>query len=257
MGTMFKTKKPIAISTTLQKVFRNEGVSGEFAKFSKALKTKKEQSAQKLNAPTNAELDRADKTFEDIKKQFSEEINKCQASNETNMYRMAEPKYLLIIRIKGINKVAPKQKLILRLMRLRQINNAVFVKVSKATINMLKFIEPYVTYGTPSPQTVHALLHKRGYIKTPGGDRYNYRQRFTDSVVKTYMPEGINTITDVASSIISVGPDFKSVNSMIWPIKLSNPSGGFACKRHAYLEHRAGDWGNRGIAINSLVRKMM
>merc|ERR1711936_540716 len=57
MGTMFKTKKPIAISTTLQKVFRNEGVSGEFAKFSKALKTKKEQSAQKLNAPTNAEED--------------------------------------------------------------------------------------------------------------------------------------------------------------------------------------------------------
>merc|ERR1711976_260093 len=43
--------------------------------------------------------------------------------------------------------VNEQRKLILRLLRLRQIHNAVFVRVNKATLNMLQRIQPYVTYG--------------------------------------------------------------------------------------------------------------
>lgn len=36
---------------------------------------------------------------------------------------------------------------ILQLLRLRQINNGVFIKLNKATINMLRLVEPYIAWG--------------------------------------------------------------------------------------------------------------
>ena len=53
-------------------------------------------------------------------------------------YVPAEPKLAFVMRIRGINQVAPKVKKVLQLFRLRQINNGVFIKLNKATINMLR-----------------------------------------------------------------------------------------------------------------------
>lgn len=44
----------------------------------------------------------------------------------------------------SINKVAPKVKKVLRLLRLRQINNATFVKLNKDSLNMLRIAQPYI-----------------------------------------------------------------------------------------------------------------
>eukprot|EP00494_Astrolonche_serrata_P020842 UN21073 len=77
-----------------------------------------------------------------------------------------QPKVAFIIRIKGINKLAPKPKKILQLLRLRQLHNGVFVKLNKATWNMIRIIEPFVTFGYPSRETISKLIYKRGYGKT-------------------------------------------------------------------------------------------
>lgn len=61
--------------------------------------------------------------------------------------------------------VAPKTRKILQLFRLLQLNNATFLKVNFATMTMLSYIEPYVTYGKPSLKTVSELIYKRGYAK--------------------------------------------------------------------------------------------
>ena len=45
----------------------------------------------------------------------------------------------------------PKTRKILQLLRLRQIFNGVFVRLNKATINMLRLVEPYITYGYAGP----------------------------------------------------------------------------------------------------------
>jgi large subunit ribosomal protein L7e len=47
----------------------------------------------------------------------------------------------------SISKIAPKPRKILQLLRLLQINNGVFVRVTKATQQMLRLVEPYITYG--------------------------------------------------------------------------------------------------------------
>jgi large subunit ribosomal protein L7e len=65
----------------------------------------------------------------------------------------------------SINKVAPKVKKVLQLLRLRQIGNGTFVKLNKATLNMLRIAQPYITYGYPSLKTTRDLLYKRGFVK--------------------------------------------------------------------------------------------
>uniref|UniRef100_A0A453M541 Large ribosomal subunit protein uL30-like ferredoxin-like fold domain-containing protein n=1 Tax=Aegilops tauschii subsp. strangulata TaxID=200361 RepID=A0A453M541_AEGTS len=65
----------------------------------------------------------------------------------------------------SINAMHPKTKKILQLLRLRQIFNGVFLKVNKATINMLRRVEPYVAYGYPNLKSVRELIYKRGYGK--------------------------------------------------------------------------------------------
>lgn len=51
------------------------------------------------------------------------------------------------------------------MLRLRQINNGVFVKLNKATLPLLRIVEPYVAWGYPNLKTVHDLIYKRGFAK--------------------------------------------------------------------------------------------
>ena len=64
-----------------------------------------------------------------------------------NFYVPAEPKLAFVIRIRGINGVSPKVRKVLQLLRLRQIFNGTFVKLNKASINMLRIVEPYIAWG--------------------------------------------------------------------------------------------------------------
>lgn len=43
----------------------------------------------------------------------------------------SEPKLAFVMRIRGINQVAPKVRKVLQLFRLRQINNGVFIKLNQ------------------------------------------------------------------------------------------------------------------------------
>lgn len=66
----------------------------------------------------------------------------------------------------SINKLTPKPKKILQLFRLRQINNGVFIKVNKATTEMINSVTPFITFGTPSLKMIRELVYKRGYGKS-------------------------------------------------------------------------------------------
>ena len=73
-------------------------------------------------------------------------------------------KVAFVIRIMGIHHISPQCRKILQLLRLRQINNGVFVKLNKASINMLRRVEPFIAYGYPSRKTISNLIYKRGYV---------------------------------------------------------------------------------------------
>lgn len=90
---------------------------------------------------------------------------KRDAKKAGNFFVEPEAKIAFVIRIRGINKLSPKQKKIMQLLRLRQLHNGAFVKLNRATWNMIRYVEPLITYGYPTRSTVQKLIYGRGYAK--------------------------------------------------------------------------------------------
>merc|ERR1711957_178647 len=159
---------------------------------------------------------------------------KRQAKNAGNFFIEPAAKVLLVVHIRGINRTSPKTQKILQLLRLRQIHNAVFLKVNHATMTMLKYVEPYVTYGKVNKQRIP--LTENSIIE------------------KSLGTKNIICVEDLIHEIVTVGPAFKEANNFLWPFKLNSPLGGYADKGTHYSE--GGDAGNRERDINKLVRSM-
>lgn len=183
--------------------------------------------------------------------------NKREARAKGGFYKEPEAKVVFCVRIKGINKLAPKPKMILQLFRLRQLHNGVFIRVNKATMEMLQAVQPFVTYGYPTLSTIRKLIYKRGYAKVgEPGSKQRVRLQDNDLIEKHLGKYGIHGIEDLVHEIYTCGPAFKQANAFLWTFKLSSPRKGFKCKRHGFCEPRAGDWGNRQELINELVGRM-
>ncbi|AQK41088.1 60S ribosomal protein L7-4 [Zea mays] len=176
---------------------------------------------------------------------------KREARLKGGFYVSPEAKLLFVVRIRGINAMHPKTRKILQLLRLRQIFNGVFLKVNKATINMLRRVEPYVAYGYPNLKSVRELIYKRGYGKLN-------KQRIplsNNNVIEEGLGKhNIICIEDLVHEIMTVGPHFKEANNFLWPFKLKAPLGGLKKKRNHYVE--GGDAGNRENYINELIKRM-
>jgi len=109
---------------------------------------------------------RAETYLKEYRRHQKQEIAlKRNAKKVGNFYVPAEPKLAFVVRIRGINKIHPRPRKVLQLLRLRQINNGVFVKLNKATIQMLRIADPYIAWGYPSMKSIRQLVYKRGYVK--------------------------------------------------------------------------------------------
>ncbi|KAL1856790.1 60S ribosomal protein L7 [Paecilomyces lecythidis] len=171
---------------------------------------------------------------------------------EGSFYVPEEPKLVFVVRIKGINKIAPKPRKILQLLRLLQINNGVFVRLTKATQEMLTIVNPYIAYGYPNLKTVRELIYKRGYGKV---DKQRIALSDNQIIEENLGKYGIVCIEDLIHEIYTVGPNFKQASNFLWPFKLSNPTGGFRTRKFKHFIE-GGDTGNREEHINALVRQM-
>merc|ERR1712123_551560 len=196
---------------------------------------------------------RAEKYAKEYQDQERDEIRlRRDARKEGNYYVPADPKLAFVMRIRDINQVAPKVKKVLQLFRLRQINNGVFIKLNKATINMLRICEPYITWGTPNLKSIREMVYKRGFLKIDGK-----RTPITsnDLVESTLGRHDIICVEDIIHEIATVGPNFKYVSNCLWPVKLNTPTGGWRKKTNHFVE--GGDFGCREDKINALLRKMV
>ena len=177
-----------------------------------------------------------------------------QAKTAGNFFVEPEAKLIFVTRIVGIIKLSPKPRKVLQLFRLKQLHNGVFLKVNKPILQMLKCIQPYVTYGYPSLKTVKELIYKRGF-----GKINKQRIPLSDNAVisQNLSQYGIHGMEDLIHEIYTVGPNFKQAANFLWPFKLSAPKGGFKqAKRHGFAEQKGGEWGPREYLINELIARM-
>uniref|UniRef100_A0AC35TKM5 60S ribosomal protein L7 n=1 Tax=Rhabditophanes sp. KR3021 TaxID=114890 RepID=A0AC35TKM5_9BILA len=198
-------------------------------------------------------IDRAQKYAAEYRKSQRTELRlRREAKAAGNFYVPEQAKLAFVVRIKGINKMHPRPKKVLQLFRLRQINNGVFIKLNKATIEMLRIVEPYVAYGYPTVKTVRDLVYKRGFGKVNG-----QRVPLADNTLieASLGTSNIICAEDIVHELFTVGPNFKQVSNFLWPFKLTNPVGGFTKKANHFVE--GGDYGNREEKINALLHKMI
>jgi len=179
--------------------------------------------------------------------------NRRAAKANGQIFVTPEEKLVFVIRIRGIIGVSPKVKKILQLLRLRQINNGVFVRINAATVNMLRLVEPFIAYGYPNLKSVKDLIYKRGFVKVSG-------QRIPiscNTVIKAGLGDkGFECIEDIVHEIFTVGPEFKAVANFLWPMKLTNPRGGVIGKKLNHF-NEGGACGQQGDKINRLIKKML
>jgi len=177
---------------------------------------------------------------------------KRAAKRDNSLFVPAESRLVFVVRIKGINKIDPKKRKTLQLLRLLQINNGVFIRLTKATSEMLKIVEPFVAYGYPNLKTVRELIYKRGYAKV---NKQRIPITSNDIIEQSLEKFGITSIEDLIHEIYTVGPNFKQASNFLWPFKLSSPTGGFRPRKFKHFIE-GGDLGNREEFINQLVRQM-
>ncbi|CAG8562703.1 8163_t:CDS:2, partial [Scutellospora calospora] len=230
-GLTVATAEQIRVPETLLKKRKNQDkIAAEKA----AALVEKRKEAKKTRRTI---FKRAEKYVKEYRAAERQEIRlRRQAKACGNYYVPAQPKLAFVIRIKGINHIPPKPRKILQLLRLLQINNGVFLRLTKATKQMLQLVTPYVAFEEQAFDTdvltersVRELIYKRGYAKVN-------KQRIPiteNAIIEQNLGKfGIICIEDLVHEIFTVGPN------------LSNPNGGWATRkfRH-YVE--GGDFGDR------------
>jgi large subunit ribosomal protein L7e len=176
---------------------------------------------------------------------------KRQAKNSGSFFIEPQAKVVFVVRIRGINSVAPTTRKVLQLLRLRQVHNGVFIKVNHATMTMIRMVEPYITYGPPNLKTISELIYKRGFGKV---NKQRIPLADNKVIAGALGKHNIICMEDLIHEIVTCGPHFKEANNFLWPFKLSSPLGGYVQKGKHYNE--GGDFGNREEEINKFVRRM-
>jgi large subunit ribosomal protein L7e len=184
---------------------------------------------------------------------------KRAARAKGTFYVEPEPKLLFVMRLRGINGMHPKTRHIMKVLRLLQIHNGVFMKVNKATMNNLVKVDPYIMYGYPTLKTVRDLIYKRGFAKV-GVSPSKQRVPITDNkLIEDNLSKATDgnviCIEDIVHQIYTCGPYFKECSKFLWPFKMNSPVGGFSRIRHHFVE--GGDAGNREEYINDLIKRML
>ncbi|XP_063610863.1 large ribosomal subunit protein uL30-like [Penaeus indicus] len=177
---------------------------------------------------------------------------KREAKAQGTVLVPAEARLAFVIRVRGVNQIHPKVRKVLKLLRLLQINNGVFVQLNKATLSMLRIAEPFITWGYPNLKTIKQMIYKRGHAKIDGRRVPLYSNTLIEKYLGKY---GIICVEDMVHEIFTQGKNFQKVNNFMWNFKLNNPKGGWRMKTKHYVE--GGDFGNREGKINALLAKMI
>ncbi|XP_055328587.1 60S ribosomal protein L7-like [Paramacrobiotus metropolitanus] len=240
-------KKLPSVPETLLKN-RKRGAEAKQRAANKAIKRR-----QKAKVTRGLIFKRAEQYVKEYRAKERDEVRlKRQAKKAKNFYVPDEPRLAFVVRIRGVNGVSPKPRQVMKLFRVRQINNGVFVKLNKATLNMLRLADPYIAWGYPNLKTIRDLVYKRGYGKVQGR-----RIPLNDNslIEKALGKFNIICVEDIIHEIYTVGPHFKQATNFLWPFKLNNPTGGWRKKTNHFVT--GGDFGNREEKINVLLRKMI
>ena len=114
---------------------RKQDRDAKLAAAAASAKAEKEKAAATNVVSFKKRAQQYDEEYKALEKAAIENRRAARANGD--IYVPPEEKLVFVIRVRGINGVAPKTKKILQLLRLRQLHNGVFVRVNAATTKMV------------------------------------------------------------------------------------------------------------------------
>jgi large subunit ribosomal protein L7e len=149
-------------------------------------------------------------------------------------------------------------------LRLRRVNEGVFLRYDARTRKMLHLVEDHVLYGPPSVETVSDLVRRRGHCNVEGK-----RVPLADNnVVERELGEslGLICVDDLVQVLTSATGDeeeewggegtvFGKVAKFLWPFRLTSRKSKFQRRTLDLKEGKL--YGDRGEAINGYIREML
>ncbi|XP_067097608.1 60S ribosomal protein L7-like 1 [Osmerus mordax] len=163
----------------------------------------------------------------------------------------AKNRLAFAVRIREIKGVSPRVMKVVQMLRLRKIFSGAFVRVNKTSMAMLKMVEPYVAWGFPNLKSVRELILKRGQAKV---NRKKVPLTDNTLIEKHLGQHGIICLEDLIHEVYSVGRHFRTVNTFLWPFRLSVAR--HAARDKAGLLKDIGNPGYRATDINSIIRQL-
>eukprot|EP00658_Telonema_sp_P-2_P018401 TRINITY_DN17222_c0_g1_i3.p1 TRINITY_DN17222_c0_g1~~TRINITY_DN17222_c0_g1_i3.p1 ORF type:complete len:246 (+),score=76.28 TRINITY_DN17222_c0_g1_i3:106-843(+) len=162
---------------------------------------------------------------------------------------------MFVVRVRGMNALEPKAKRALKKLRLLDMNNGVFMKADKASAELLRSVDPYVSFGYPSASMVEELIFKRGF-----GCVDKRRVALNDNkLVEQALGEktGMICVEDIVHQIAHVGDHFQEAAQFLWPFKLNSvknkPTNEDPDKRRKTVKV----FGNQKEKINEIIQAML
>lgn len=126
---------------------------------------------------------------------------------------------LLVVMLHRAHKIHSEEVItILRTLGLHRLHNTVLLKNDVQTNALLKLVEPYVTFGYPTIQTIRDLVFKHGYLSVAGKKTAMNSNKLIEDQLGSY---GVICIEDIVHELFTVSKHFKTIRSNLLPFVVS------------------------------------
>lgn len=182
-----------------------------------------------------------------------EEADTTTTRNITYQNNSVGASLVFVIRVRDHHGACAMVKRSLSRLRLRKVNEGVFVRYDASTRKLLHLVEPYVVYGPPLKGVVEDLVERRGFGKIDGkrvalSDNTIIEQALGDDC-------GVICAEDLVHEIYQVGDEFSKVTKFLWPFRLSHKTTHFERETLKFTQGK--DYGDKGEDINDVIRQML
>lgn len=151
---------------------------------------------------------------------------------------------LAVVRIRGSIKARGDVVDTLRMLGLTRVNHCVVVDDTPSVRGMLQKAKDYITWGEIRPETLEALLSKRGRLV---GDR-----KIDEQTLKAW---GFGSLREVAEAVCSGRISLKGLPGLKKVFRLHPPRKGYSSVKKSVKE--GGSLGYCGEKINELIMRMI
>ncbi|EGW34057.1 uncharacterized protein SPAPADRAFT_59481 [Spathaspora passalidarum NRRL Y-27907] len=201
----------------------------------KAVTQKKIKKKQQENKFIRAETLVSNHKSNELEKKRIKNLTKKKQQVLSEEETQGNAKLLFLIRIpnhtKGL-KIPTKANQLLTVLKLTEVNTAVFVKATPTVMDMLTLIAPYVIVGQPSLNSVRQLFQKRARILVPDDENpesTKVAKLDTNQLVEDQFGNdlGLICIEDLVHELTSLSDNFVAITSWLLPFKLNPPVNGW------------------------------